>query len=54
MKHIRDVSKKGPSKAALWQDIACSITFLFSDVVTAKGGTSPLLDVAFNKCNPTT
>ncbi|MBI5092655.1 MAG: hypothetical protein HZB26_09470 [Candidatus Hydrogenedentes bacterium] len=54
MKHISGISKKGPSKAAIWQDIVCSVTFLFSDVVSAKGGASPFLDVAFNKCNPTT
>lgn len=54
MKHITGISAKGPSKAAVWQDIVCSVTYLFADVVNAKGGTSPLVDVAYQKCNPVT
>ena len=54
MKHITRISTKSPSKAAVWQDIVCTVTYFFSSVVGAKGGTSPLVDVAYQKCNPVT
>jgi len=54
MKHVKRISVNSPSKAAIWQDIACTVTTLFANVVDAKGGASPLVDVVFNKCHPAT
>ena len=54
MKHLRPVSGARAAKAATWQDILCEIINFVGTVFGALGANSPGLNVALDKCDPTT
>ncbi len=50
MKHLGTVSKFAPSAANDTQDILCTIASAIADMVSAKGGTAPLVNWVDEKC----
>ncbi len=52
MKHIRQVSKGSPAKAAVWQDVLCQLAGVVVGLLGAKGGSVPFLTYLDEKCQP--
>lgn len=50
MKHFVCLSQGAPKKADQWQDAVCEVTRIVGGLVTAKGGTSPIVDWIDGKC----
>ena len=51
VKHIVVVSTKVPGEAALWQEAVCQSAHILMGVITAKGGTVPMLGYIDTKCD---
>ena len=52
MKHIKGISKRTPALASTWQDIFCEVAGVVVGLLTAKGGSVPLLTFVNDKCQP--
>lgn len=52
MKHIRHVTKRGPAKAAVWQDVLCEVAGVVVGLLESKGGSVPFLTYLDEKCQP--
>lgn len=50
MKHLTPMTVRRPAEAALWQDILCNVVSVFSGLLRAFGGASPLADYIDDKC----
>ena len=52
MKHIKQVSRRVPAKAAVWQDILCEVAGVVVGLLDSKGGSVPFLTYLDEKCQP--
>jgi hypothetical protein len=50
VKHVRTLTNGHPSQANVWQDIICQVVGIFSALLGAFGGASPLTDYVDEKC----
>lgn len=54
MKHIKQITKQNPQRAAVWQDVLCTVAATVVSLLTIKGGGVPLLTWVDDKCQPST
>ena len=52
MKHMKQISKKVPAPAAVWQEVLCQVSATLVDLLTIKGGSLPILTFLDAKCQP--
>ena len=52
MKHIKSITKQGPTSAAAWQEFLCYIIRVVVDMLGATGGSLPILSYLDEKCPP--
>lgn len=51
MMHVKRITKQGPARADIIQEIICSIAIVLNNIIEATGGSSPFLSVILGKCN---
>ncbi len=52
MRHLTSITKgAAPARAAVWQDITCTVAFFLEDLLGSFGGQSPLLVFIGDKCH---
>ena len=51
MKHIVALSVKQPAKAALWQEVVCSVAVALQSLFNFAGGGFPFTDFIVDKCD---
>jgi len=49
--HIVPITRGEPASADAFQEIACQIAQMFSGILSAFGGTSPILGYVTEKCD---
>lgn len=51
VKHLQTVSKEIPKRAELWQEFVCYGSQMVGDLISAMGGSKPLLGAIETKCD---
>ena len=54
MKHLKQVTKRLPKRADVWQDVLCTLATAMVSLLSTKGGSVPMLTWLNDKCQPST